>query len=177
MHGVDLYPPPQQWVPPNVVLEVDDIAKKWSWNKQFDLAHMRILMGSFDEAGWTSFYQQAYDNLAPGCWIEHLEYDIGTFPSSVVIPSSLLASSHNNTNTTQVSSATTIPCQRIPYSPRKNTAPSSSAAPLALAVHSTPSTTSGAASPPQASRMSRSKTTRCLSEHGQSTLSTKTLGG
>lgn len=27
VHGVDLYPPPQKWVPPNCILEVDDFTK------------------------------------------------------------------------------------------------------------------------------------------------------
>lgn len=27
VHGVDLYPPPQTWVPPNCILEVDDLTK------------------------------------------------------------------------------------------------------------------------------------------------------
>ena len=27
VHGVDLYPPPDTWVPPNCVFEVDDLAK------------------------------------------------------------------------------------------------------------------------------------------------------
>ena len=29
VHGVDLYPPPQTWVPPNCKFEVDDLTKPW----------------------------------------------------------------------------------------------------------------------------------------------------
>ena len=29
VHGVDLYPPPAKWVPPNCIFEVDDFTKPW----------------------------------------------------------------------------------------------------------------------------------------------------
>ena len=40
VHGVDLYPPPQTWVPPNCIFEVDDLSKPWvclyrSWFPSF----------------------------------------------------------------------------------------------------------------------------------------------
>lgn len=41
VYGVDLFPPPQQWVPPNCILEVDDILKPWAWQHKWDLIHMR----------------------------------------------------------------------------------------------------------------------------------------
>lgn len=31
MNGVNLYPPPAPWVPPNCVFEVDDVTKDWTW--------------------------------------------------------------------------------------------------------------------------------------------------
>lgn len=37
---------------------------------------MRHLIGAFNEADWKKLYKQAYENLAPGGWIEHLEQDI-----------------------------------------------------------------------------------------------------
>ena len=60
VHGVDLYPPPQTWVPPNCILEVDDAAKPWTFTQKFDLIHLRWMLGSFSEAGWSEFYEQAY---------------------------------------------------------------------------------------------------------------------
>ena len=76
MHGVDLYPPPQTWVPPNCLLEVDDITKPWTNQKKFDLIHLRLLLGPFPHEEWDKVYAQAYETLVPGGWIEHLEVDI-----------------------------------------------------------------------------------------------------
>ncbi|KGO75622.1 hypothetical protein PITC_050520 [Penicillium italicum] len=73
VRGVDLFPPPVTWMPPNCILEVDNIAQDWTWNEPQDLIHMRIMIGSFDDAEWTRVYQQCYDNIRPGGWIEQLE--------------------------------------------------------------------------------------------------------
>lgn len=75
IYGVDLYPPPETWVPPNCILEVDDITKPWTWGRKFDLVHARFLLGAFTDTEWTRFYEQAYRNLAPGGWIEQIEVD------------------------------------------------------------------------------------------------------
>lgn len=90
VHGVDLYPPPQSWVPPNCILEVDDLTKvsghdskhrpetstnrfqEWTWSHPFDLIHLRWLLGSFEPNDWQKLYKQAYDNLVPGGWIEQV---------------------------------------------------------------------------------------------------------
>lgn len=90
MHGVDLYPPPETWVPVNCKFEgmylsasfrlfcayfseVDDVLKPWDWKMKFDLIHLRDLVGSFSDGQWTGVYKQAYENLLPGGWIEHVE--------------------------------------------------------------------------------------------------------
>ena len=41
VHGVDLYPPPTTFLPPNCKLEVDDVYKTWMWKEKFDLVHIR----------------------------------------------------------------------------------------------------------------------------------------
>ena len=41
MRGVDLYPPPDTWVPENCKFEVDDLLKRWEFPKLFDLVHIR----------------------------------------------------------------------------------------------------------------------------------------
>lgn len=73
---MDLYPPPQDWVPPNCILEVDDVNKPWTWTTKFDLIHMRHLNGAFTAEEWKTLYQQAFDNLTPGGWLEHIEPSI-----------------------------------------------------------------------------------------------------
>lgn len=61
VRGVDLFPPPVTWMPPNCILEVDNIAEEWTWNEPQDLIHMRIMIGAFDDAEWTRVYQQCYE--------------------------------------------------------------------------------------------------------------------
>ncbi|KAJ5692353.1 hypothetical protein N7462_001776 [Penicillium macrosclerotiorum] len=73
VRGVDLFPPPVAWMPPNCVLEVDDVQQDWTWHEQFDLIHMRIMIGSFDDPEWDILYKQCYDKIRPGGWIEQLE--------------------------------------------------------------------------------------------------------
>lgn len=74
--GVDLYPPPETWIPPNCIFEVDDVAKDWAWNKKFDLVHLRLLIGAFSQEDMAALYRKAWNNLEPGGWIEHVECDI-----------------------------------------------------------------------------------------------------
>ncbi|KAJ5611373.1 hypothetical protein N7510_008092 [Penicillium lagena] len=73
VRGVDLFPPPASWMPPNCILEVDDVLQEWTWHEQFDLIHMRIMISSFEPQEWDRVYKQCYDNLRPGGWIEQLE--------------------------------------------------------------------------------------------------------
>ncbi|KAI9825141.1 MAG: hypothetical protein M1819_000599 [Sarea resinae] len=76
VYGVDLYPPPSIWVPPNCKLEVDDISKEWTWSREFDLIHLRMLYGAFTPEEWADVYKQCYDNLIPGGWIEQAEISV-----------------------------------------------------------------------------------------------------
>lgn len=61
VRGVDLFPPPVTWVPPNCIFEVDDIQKEWTWKEPFDLIHLRQLLGSFTPEGWKGLYQQCFE--------------------------------------------------------------------------------------------------------------------
>ena len=60
VRGVDLYPPPSNWVPPNCLFEVDDIQKEWTWKDPFDYIHLRQLLGAFEDDGWTQLYNRCY---------------------------------------------------------------------------------------------------------------------
>lgn len=78
--AIDLYPPQQDLIPQNLTLEVDDCFKSWIRNgKPYDLIHARFLVGSGTEADWKFFYQQAYENLAPGGWLELVEPSLRMF--------------------------------------------------------------------------------------------------
>lgn len=60
VHGVDLYPPPATWVPPNCILEVDDITKPWTWSHKFDLVHMRYMLSALPRSEWKKLYARIY---------------------------------------------------------------------------------------------------------------------
>lgn len=79
VHGVDLYPPPAKWVPPNCIFECDDVTKPFTWEHKFDLVHIRQMNGQLPTAEWDKLYKRVYDNLAPGGWIEQVE------PSSTLL--------------------------------------------------------------------------------------------
>ncbi|CAG8225699.1 unnamed protein product, partial [Penicillium nalgiovense] len=61
VRGVDLFPPPVNWVPPNCLLEVDDVVQEWTWSKKFDLIHMRHMTGSFSPPEWELVYKRCYE--------------------------------------------------------------------------------------------------------------------
>lgn len=61
VRGVDIFPPPMSWMPPNCILEVDDVLREWTWREPFDFIHLRILLGAFTEKEWDSVYQRCYE--------------------------------------------------------------------------------------------------------------------
>ncbi|KAL2060076.1 hypothetical protein VTL71DRAFT_9898 [Oculimacula yallundae] len=92
VYGIDLYPPPAVWVPPNCVFQVDNATLEWTWSKQFDLIHLRLLLGAFTPEERDRVYREAYDNLLPGGWIEEVELDVRVMSDDGSLPpNSLLA--------------------------------------------------------------------------------------
>ncbi|KAJ5391064.1 hypothetical protein N7509_006554 [Penicillium cosmopolitanum] len=79
VRGVDIFPPPVTWMPPNCIFEVDDILREWTWEKLFDFIHLRLMLGAFTPEGWQQVYKQCYESLAPGCWIEQIELDVRVY--------------------------------------------------------------------------------------------------
>lgn len=61
MQGIDLYPPPDTWVPPNCKFTVDDVVKPWMFTQKFDLIHIRWLYGALTELQFDLLYKQAYE--------------------------------------------------------------------------------------------------------------------
>ncbi|KAJ5291454.1 hypothetical protein N7478_000705 [Penicillium angulare] len=76
VRGVDLFPPPGSWIPPNCVFEVDDVLQRWTWRENFALIHLRHGIGAFTPEEWAFLYEQCYDNLEPGGWFEQIEMNI-----------------------------------------------------------------------------------------------------
>lgn len=83
--GTDLSPIQPEWVPPNCIFEIDDVTLDWTFPpNHFDFVHVRELFGCIPN--WDFFFQQAYEHIAPGGWIEVVEHgvhprcDDGTMP-------------------------------------------------------------------------------------------------
>ncbi|PWY88163.1 S-adenosyl-L-methionine-dependent methyltransferase [Aspergillus heteromorphus CBS 117.55] len=70
--GNDLSPIQPTTVPPNVCFEVDDVEVSWPPRKPFDFIHARYMGGSIGD--WPGLFKQAYEQLAPGGWIEFQEF-------------------------------------------------------------------------------------------------------
>ena len=66
--GVDLSPIQSDFVPPNLSFQIDDLEEPWTWDVKFDFIYSRMMTSSF--ADWPRFFEQAYDNLNPGGWLE-----------------------------------------------------------------------------------------------------------
>ncbi|KAH7348872.1 S-adenosyl-L-methionine-dependent methyltransferase [Rhexocercosporidium sp. MPI-PUGE-AT-0058] len=66
--GIDLSPTQPSMVPPNLNFQIDDLEDEWVFSQKFDFIYSRMLVGSF--ANWPRFFEQAYENLTPGGWME-----------------------------------------------------------------------------------------------------------
>ncbi|WPG97566.1 Hypothetical protein R9X50_00034300 [Acrodontium crateriforme] len=72
--GIDLSPGQPDTVPPNLRFIIDDAEDPWMYDQPFDYIHARLMAGCF--ADWPHFFQQAYENLEPGGWIEVQDYGL-----------------------------------------------------------------------------------------------------
>ncbi|KAL1987597.1 hypothetical protein VTN96DRAFT_3197 [Rasamsonia emersonii] len=72
--GNDLSPIQPQWVPPNVVFEVDDVEAEWPDRKPFDFIHSRYMCGSIQD--WPRLFQQAYKQTKIGGWVEFQDFHL-----------------------------------------------------------------------------------------------------
>ncbi|KAI8651835.1 hypothetical protein NCS55_01430100 [Fusarium keratoplasticum] len=66
--GVDLSPIQPSFVPPNLVFEIDDLEKEWTWTKKFDFIFARMMLGCFQD--FLQIIKVAFDNLEPGGYLE-----------------------------------------------------------------------------------------------------------
>ncbi|TDZ53115.1 Secondary metabolism regulator LAE1 [Colletotrichum trifolii] len=76
--GIDLSASQPDFMPPNVKFEIDDIEEPWTFSQPFDYIHCRAMSSSLSD--WKKFFQQCYDNLTPGGYLE--VNDIGLVPTS-----------------------------------------------------------------------------------------------
>ncbi|KAK7415024.1 hypothetical protein QQX98_006161 [Neonectria punicea] len=69
--GVNLSPIQSQFVPPNLTFQVNDVEEQWMFHAKFDFIYSRMMTAAL--ADWPRFFRQAYDNLAPGGWLETVD--------------------------------------------------------------------------------------------------------
>jgi SAM-dependent methyltransferase len=74
--GTDLSPIQPNWVPPNAMFELHDCTEyPWDFTKKFDFIHTQLL-NAFAIRDWDAFYQECFNNLQPGGWVESHEFDL-----------------------------------------------------------------------------------------------------
>ena len=79
--GTDLSPIQPNYVPVNCEFEIADAEDDWNYGRPFDYIHGRALLTCFADP--RSIIQKAYDNLAPG---GYLELQDGLFPFQFMDP-------------------------------------------------------------------------------------------
>lgn len=74
--GVDLSPIQPSFLPPNCTFEVDDVTLcPWTYpQNHFDFIHVREMFGCIPD--WDEFFQQCYQCLKPGGYIEMVEHSV-----------------------------------------------------------------------------------------------------
>jgi len=75
--GTDLSPIQPAWVPPNCRFDIDDFEADWTFSYSFDFIHARSIEGSVKDH--RRLFQQAFENLNPGGWMEVADATVGVF--------------------------------------------------------------------------------------------------
>jgi cyclopropane fatty-acyl-phospholipid synthase-like methyltransferase len=69
--GIDLSPIQPSFIPPNLKFEIDDLEEPWTFPEPFDFIFARMMVGSF--ASFPRFFEQSFQHLTPGGWIECMD--------------------------------------------------------------------------------------------------------
>lgn len=69
--GIDLSPTQPQFVPPNIIFQVYDLEEAWTFSQPFDFIFARMTVGAF--ANSFRFFQQSFEHITPGGWIECMD--------------------------------------------------------------------------------------------------------
>lgn len=56
------------------------------FHEKFDLVHLRWLACTFEEKQWRGVYEQAYESIVPGGWIEQVEPGVTFFSDDGTLP-------------------------------------------------------------------------------------------
>ena len=78
--ATDLSPIQPPNLAPNLTFEIDDANSSFTYpENHFDMIHIRGLTGCIKS--WAGLYAQCHAALAPGGWLEHLEFSVETSAS------------------------------------------------------------------------------------------------
>lgn len=69
--GVDLSPIQPSFVPPNLTFQIDDVEAPWTYTEKFDFIYSRMMVGSLADV--PRFFEQSFENLAPGGYLEMVD--------------------------------------------------------------------------------------------------------
>ena len=69
--GIDLSPTRPQFIPPNLTFQIDDLEDPWTFNQPFDFIFARMTVGAF--ADFSRFFQQSFEYLSLGGWVECID--------------------------------------------------------------------------------------------------------
>ncbi|KAH8692097.1 S-adenosyl-L-methionine-dependent methyltransferase [Talaromyces proteolyticus] len=76
--GVDIGANQPSFVPPNLSFLVDDLENQWAFSHKFEFIYSRMMTGSI--ANWPRLFEQAFENLNPGGYMELADI---SFPARV----------------------------------------------------------------------------------------------
>lgn len=83
--GIDLSPIQPSMQPSNCHFEIDDCTSPWVYPEaHFDFIHIRGLFGSVSD--WPSLYSSIYTHLAPGGYLEQVEWSVHVVSQTGPLP-------------------------------------------------------------------------------------------
>lgn len=80
MKGIDISLVQPTFVPPNCRFEINEYNLECLDDDKFNLIHQRELLGAVPD--WSEFYQECFNALAPGGWIDIMETDVKMYYSA-----------------------------------------------------------------------------------------------
>lgn len=69
--GTDLSPIQRDYAPPHLRFEIGDAEDEWDYDRPFDYIHGRYMCPFISDPA--KLFRRAYENLAPGGWVEFME--------------------------------------------------------------------------------------------------------
>ncbi|KAF1845544.1 S-adenosyl-L-methionine-dependent methyltransferase [Cucurbitaria berberidis CBS 394.84] len=72
--GVDLAPVQPHNVPPNLIFEIDDLEREWTFSRKFDFIHSQMMIGAMQS--WPRYVEQCFQFLETDGYFEVQDIDL-----------------------------------------------------------------------------------------------------